>query len=152
MVHLMSCRQSMNRWVVLAMSLLFVFSGATVWAQTKAERTFTAVATDNQAVETEVRNIIFYWEEKVSETAFVPHELRHIPVKRGTATVNVKFDTIKQIEAKPHGDKGLPFLTITLTNGKSAEFVAAMAGSFRGESDFGQVDLPVSSVSKVVFK
>ena len=48
--------------------------------------------------------------------------------------------------------KGLPSLTITLTNGKTGEFTAAMNGSFRGESDFGQVDLPVNSVTKVVLK
>jgi hypothetical protein len=123
-----------------------------VQAEPKTEKTFAAVVTDAQGVETEVKNLIFYWEERVSETAFVPHELKHLPVKRGTATINVKFDTIRQIEARAHGDKGLPSLTIVLTNGKSAEFFAALGGSFRGESDFGQVDIPISSVTKVIFK
>lgn len=72
-----------------------------VLSQTKAERQFQATVTDGQGIETEIKHIMFYWEEKVSDTAFVPHELRHVPVKKGTATVNVKFDSIKQIEVKP---------------------------------------------------
>ncbi|MDI3461433.1 MAG: hypothetical protein OJF50_000254 [Nitrospira sp.] len=147
-------QRNLMNLAVGAVAILLLVSD-TAWAQAKADkadRLLSAVVTDSQGVETEVKNLIFYWEEKVSETAFVPHELKHMPVKRGTATVNVKFDTIKQIEARPHGEKGLPFLTIALTNGKSAEFVAAMNGSFRGESDFGQVDIPVNAVSKVIFK
>ena len=76
-------------------------------AQVKAERVFNAVITDMQGVETDIKNVSFYWEEKISETAFVPHELRQLPVKRGTAMVQVKFDTIKQIDVKPGADKGL---------------------------------------------
>jgi len=121
-------------------------------AQPKAEKAFSAVVTDAQGIDSDVKNILFYWEEKVSETAFVPHELRHVPVKRGTATVNVKFDTIKQIEIKPGPDKGLPSLTITLTNGKTGEFGLAIDGKFKGESDFGEVELPASGLRKVVFK
>lgn len=45
------------------------------------------MAVDAKSVETDVKNVIFYYEEKISETAFVPHELRELPVKRGTATV-----------------------------------------------------------------
>ena len=42
----------------------------------------------------------------MSETSFVPHELRHLPSKRGTATVNIKFDQIKQIDMEePGADK-----------------------------------------------
>lgn len=121
-------------------------------AQQKTDRQFQATATDAQGVETEIKNVLFYWEEKVSETAFVPHELRHVPVKKGSATVNVKFDTIKQIEVKPAADGSLPLLSITLTNGKSGEFALAIKGSFRGESDFGEVDLPVNGLKKVTFK
>jgi hypothetical protein len=118
----------------------------------KPEKTFSATVTDAQGVETEVKNIQFYWEEKVSETAFVPHELKQVPVKRGTATVNVKFDTIKQIDVKPSPDKGLPVFSITLANGKTGEFALAINGSFKGESDFGEVELPASGLKKVVFK
>jgi hypothetical protein len=121
-------------------------------SQTKAERQFHATVTDGQGIETDIKNITFYWEEKVSETAFVPHELRHVPVKKGTATVNVKFDTIKQIEVKPNADSGLPSLAITLTNGKTGEFALAMKGSFRGESDFGEVDLPANGIKAIRFK
>ena len=126
--------------------------GPEPFAQTKAEKSFAAVLTDAQGVETEVRNVVYYWEEKVSETSFIPHELRHLPVKRGAATVQVKFDTIKQVEVKAGADKAHPTLTITLMNGKSGEFVPAITGSFRGESEFGQVDVPLSAVARVLLK
>jgi len=122
------------------------------WAQAKAEKAFTAIVTDAQGVETEVKNALFYWEEKVSETAFVPHEVKEVPVKRGAATVKVKFDTIKQIDVKPAPDGGLPTLSITLTNGKTGEFALAIGGSFRGISDFGDVELPANGLKKIVFK
>lgn len=121
-------------------------------AQTKAEKIFSAVVTDAQGLDSDIRNINFYWEEKVSDTAFVPHELRHVPVKRGTATVNVKFESIKQIDVKPGVDKALPTLTITLTNGKTGEFGLAIDGKFKGESEFGEVELPATGLRKVVFK
>lgn len=122
-------------------------------AQTKGEKSFHAVVTDTQGVETDVKNILFYWEEKVSETAFVPHELKQVPVKRGAATVSVRFEKIKQIEIKPAADKGHnPILTITLTDGKTGEFALATLGSFKGESDFGEVELPTSGLKKIVFK
>lgn len=123
------------------------------WAQTKGEKAFQAVLTDAQGIETDVKNVIFYWEEKISETAFVPHELKQIPVKRGTTTVNVKFDTIKVIDVKPGSDpKALPTLLVTLTNGKTGEFALAIDGKFKGDSDFGEVELPASGLKKVVFK
>jgi hypothetical protein len=125
---------------------------AIVPAADKAEKTFQMVVTDQQGVETELNNGIFYWEEKLSETSFVPHELRHLPAKRGTATVNIKFDQIKQIELKAGVDNTHPAMTITLASGKTGEFVPAVQGSFKGESDFGQVEVPIGSVSKVVFK
>lgn len=137
---------------VITASFLFGSLSNQALAQPKAEKAFSAVVTDAQGIDSDVKNILFYWEEKVSETAFVPHELRHVPVKRGTATVNVKFDTIKQIEIKPGPDKGLPSLTITLTNGKTGEFGLAIDGKFKGESDFGEVELPASGLRKVVFK
>lgn len=124
-----------------------------VWAQAKSEKTFQATLTDAQGVETEVKNVIFYWEEKISETAFVPHELKQIPVKRGTTTVNVKFDTIKVIDVKPGPDaKALPTLLVTLTNGKTGEFALAIDGKFKGDSDFGEVELPASGLKKIAFK
>lgn len=134
---------------LIAVVLLFANHAV---AQGKGEKTFNALITDTQGIDTEVKNVSFYWEEKISETAFVPHELRQLPVKRGTGTIQVKFDTIKQIDVKQNLDKGLPTFAITLTNGKSSEFSAALAGSFRGESDFGQTEIPISTITKIIFK
>jgi hypothetical protein len=118
----------------------------------KGDKAFQAVVTDAQGMETDVKNIVFYWEEKISETAFVPHELKQVPVKRGSSTVNVKFDTIRQIEAKPTQDKGLPTVLITLSSGKTGEFGLALAGSFKGDSDFGEVEFPANGFKKIIFK
>jgi hypothetical protein len=135
---------------LMGLGLLLWTTG--LFAADKAEKTYQLVVTDQQGVETELKNGIFYWEEKMSETSFVPHELRHLPAKRGTATVNIKFDQIKQIELKPGAEKAPPLMTVTLANGKNGEFVPAVQGSFKGESDFGQVEVPIDSISKVVFK
>jgi len=132
-------------------AILLSWTGHAV-AEGKGEKTWNALITDTQGIETEIKNVTFYWEEKISETAFVPHELRQLPVKRGTATVQVKFDTIKQIDVKQGTDKTLPTFSITLANGKSGEFTAALAGSFRGESDFGQTEIPITTITKVIFK
>ena len=145
---------SVITWIVgigLFVGLCIVSPAA--WAQAKGEKTFQAILTDAQGVETEVKNVIFYWEEKISEIAFVPHELKQIPVKRGTTTVNVKFDTIKVIDVKPGSDaKALPTLLVTLTNGKTGEFALAIDGKFKGDSDFGEVELPASGLKKIAFK
>lgn len=125
---------------------------APAWAQTKAEKTFHAVATDAKGIETDVKNVIFYWEEKISETAFVPHELREVPVKRGTATVKIKFESIKQIDLKTAGNGAPPNVSITLNDGKTGDFVLAIAGSFKGQSDFGEVELPAAEIKKLTFK
>lgn len=147
-----------NQWIVrmavygLAGLAVLVSAPIASAVDAKVEKAFTLAVTDAQGVETELKNGIFYWEEKMSETSFVPHELRHLPSKRGTATVNIKFDQIKQIDMKPGADKAAPAMTVTLANGKSGEFVPAVNGSFKGESDFGQVEVPIGSLSKVVFK
>jgi len=145
--------QASARWLwalFLLFSSLVVLTGETR-AEPKAEKTFTAVVTDAQGVDTEIRNLIFYWEEKVSETAFVPHELRHLLVKRGSTTNNIPFDKIRQVETKQAGSEGITML-VTLANGKTGEFVLTIPGSFRGESDFGQAEVPAKSVAKVVIK
>jgi hypothetical protein len=135
--------------VILAMLLT---APAVAAAEPRGDRQFQAVVTDTEGLETELKNAVFYWEEKVSETSFVPHELRHFPVKRGTSTVNVKFETIRQVDVKGQDGQGTPEIVITLTNGKTGEFVPAVKGSLRGESDFGQVDVPIHSISKIIFK
>lgn len=152
----------MNRQTIMGTShgLLFVVSGMVMlcllgtpaWAQPKAEKTFHAVATDAKGIETDVKNLVFYWEEKISETAFVPHELKELPVKRGTATVKIKFENIKQIELKSSGNGAPPNVSITLNDGKTGDFVLAIAGSFKGQSDFGEVELPAAEIKKVTFK
>jgi hypothetical protein len=121
-------------------------------AQPKPEKSFSAVMTDTQGVESEIKNVIFYWEEKISETAFVPHELRHLPVKSGSATVNVKFESIKQVDLRPSSDKSLPAVTITLLNGKSKDFTLAIDGRIKGQDEFGEVEVPASGLKRLVLK
>ena len=133
-------------------ALLLWVPGVSIYAQQNGEKSFHAVATDAKGVETDLKNVLFYWEEKVSETAFIPHELKHLPVKRGTATVNIKFDGIKHIDVKPGGDNAPPLLHITLSNGKTGEFPLAINGNFKGDSDFGSVEVPVHDLKKLEFK
>ena len=121
-------------------------------AETKTGKAFHAVVTDAQGIETDLNNVVFYWEEKVSETSFVPHEVRHLPAKRGTSNVNIKFETIAQIDVKQGPEKGGMTVVVILTNGKKGDFVPAVNGTLRGESDFGQVDVPMSAISKILFK
>ena len=143
----------MIRLTALCTSLTFVaFIASTALAQPKAEKAFSAVLTDVDGIETELNNVIFYWEERVSDTAFIPHELKQVPVKKGNATVHVKFDTIKQIDVKPSEDNKMPQINIALANGKSGDFTLAIAGSFKGHSDFGEMELPASGLRKVVFR
>ena len=137
--------------VVSGMVMLCLFA-APGWAQNKVEKTFHAVASDAKGIETDVKNVIFYWEEKISETAFVPHEMREVPVKRGTATVKIKFENIKQIDLKSSGNGAPPNVSITLNDGKTGDFVLAIAGSFKGQSDFGDVELPAAEIKKLTFK
>jgi hypothetical protein len=137
--------------VLCVLSVLSVI-GSAAWAQNKSEKGFHAVAVDAKGIETEVKNLTFYWEEKISETAFVPHELREVPVKRGTATVKIKFDSIKHIDLKASGNGAPPQVTITLHDGKIGEFLLAIAGSFKGQSDFGEVELPAAELKKLTFK
>jgi hypothetical protein len=128
------------------------FPGLAAHAQHNSEKSFHAVATDAKGVETDLKNVLFYWEEKVSETAFIPHELKHLPVKKGSATINIKFDGIKHLDVKPGVEKALPVLHITLANGKTGEFPLAIDGSFKGESDFGQAEVPIVGLKKLEFK
>ncbi len=45
-----------------------------------------------------------------------------------------------------------PVLTITLTSGKTGEFLLGIAGSLKGELEFGQVELPANGLKEIVFK
>ncbi|ULA62634.1 MAG: conserved exported protein of unknown function [Nitrospira sp.] len=118
----------------------------------KADRQFQATILDSQGVESELKQVRFYWEEKISDTSFIPHEIKEIPVKRGTATITVKFANIRQIEVRSHAGGEPPLLTITLMNGKTGEFALAIPGSIKGQSDFGEVDVPASGIAKLLLK
>jgi hypothetical protein len=63
---------SMSILGLVGLTLILILPSP-VFPQTKADRQFQATVTDGQGIETEIKNIMFYWEEKVSETAFVPH-------------------------------------------------------------------------------
>ena len=138
--------------VAIGCLAVLLLTGHAAWAETKGDKHFQVLTTDTKGIETDVKNFIFYWEEKVSEPAFVTHELREVPVKRGTATVKIKFDQIKHIDLKPSGNGVLPNVTITLNDGKTGEFALATAGSFKGQSDFGEVEIPAAELKKIVFK
>ncbi|GJL56007.1 MAG: hypothetical protein NPIRA02_31390 [Nitrospirales bacterium] len=113
---------------------------------------FTAQTTDASGVEMTLGNARLYWEDQIDETTFVPHEITHVPVKRGTATVNVKFENIKHIDVKPGASaKDTASLTIALQNGKSGEFPLAKNVSLIGDSDFGQIKVPVKDLKTIVF-
>ncbi len=117
------------------------------------KQVFTTSITDSEGVETEVQHTRLYWEEQVSDTSFVPHEVSYVPVKRGASTINVKFTNIKSIEVKGENPKkGQAILHITLKNGKTGAFPVAVDASFIGDSDFGEVKLPMKTVRMVVFK
>lgn len=148
-------RRSMTRHPLCILGILAALlglSGVSALAQQNGQKSFHAVATDAKGVQTDLKNVLFYWEEKVSETSFIPHELKHLPVKRGTATVNIKFDGIKHIDVKAGADKTPPVLHITLSNGKSGEFPLAIDGNFKGDSDFGSVEVPVHDLKTLEFK
>ncbi|MFQ5991577.1 MAG: hypothetical protein ACE5NA_03980 [Nitrospiraceae bacterium] len=138
--------------VAAALAISLASEAHWAWGADQTTRAFSAVVTDAQGVETELKDVLFYWEEKVSETSFVPHEVKQVPVKRGTGTVKVNFATIRQIDVQPSPDGGLPRLTITLTSGKTGEFTLASPGSFKGESDFGEMNVPASGITRIVFK
>lgn len=150
----MSLRHAVCSLILLTAASIVTLSSwavAPTFAQ-NGDKPFHALVTDAKDMQTDLKNVVFYWEEKVSETSFIPHELKHLPVKRGTATVNIKFDGVKHIEVTRGADKAPPSLHITLTSGKTGDFPLAIDGSFKGDSDFGQVDLPVQGLKKLEFK
>jgi len=116
------------------------------------KQTFQAHVVDAEGMETDVSNLRFYYEEEISETAFVPHELTYVPVKRGASTVKIKFDKISQIEVVSDLETGKPLLMITLENGQTGKFPLARHGTFKGESDFGEIELGIRGIKKIVFE
>ena len=127
--------------------------GSAAFADDQGQQTFNAHVTDVEGMETTIENAKLYWEEKLDETSFVPHEIRHVPVKRGKATVKIKFQNIKRIEVTPDSTAtGTPLLTITLTNGKSGEFPVAREVSLIGMSDFGDMKVPFTELKRIEFQ
>ncbi len=149
---MLSRRHLLQSAFAVTAAVAYCWGAPSASAQQNGDKPFHALVTDAKDMQTDLKNVLFYWEEKVSETSFIPHELKHLPVKRGTATVNIKFDGVKQVEVTPGADKAPPTLHITLTNGKTGDFPLAIDKSFKGESDFGQVELPVQGLKKLEFK
>ncbi len=56
---------------LLLLASLVVPAGGEARAEPKAEKVFAAVITDAQGIETEIENVVFYWQEKVNGTSFV---------------------------------------------------------------------------------
>ena len=132
--------------VLLALTIVFP---TCVLAQ---NRTFTAKTTDAEGIQMSVSNARLYWEEKIDETTFVPHEITHVPVKHGAATINVKFQQIAKIQVKPdHPAKGRQALTIKLLNGNSGEFPLAKEVTLIGQSDFGEIRIPMKNLRSLTF-
>ena len=132
--------------VLLALAMVFP---TCVLAQ---NNTFTAKTTDAEGIEMSVSNARLYWEEKIDETTFVPHEITHVPVKHGAATINVKFQRIAKIQVKPdHPAKGRQALTIKLLNGNSGEFPLAKEVTLIGQSDFGEIRIPMKNLRSLTF-
>lgn len=111
---------------------------------------FHATVVDTDGVESQIQNFRFYWEERLDDTSFVPHELHHVPVKNGASTINVQFSTIKEIHISSKGK--ISELTIHLANGKTGKFPLSIEGSFRGDSDFGEANFPASSIRTIILK
>lgn len=134
--------------IVVLLALAMVFPTC-VLAQ---NNTFTAKTTDTEGIQMSVSNARLYWEEKIDETTFVPHEITHVPVKHGAATINVKFQQIAKIQVKPdHPAKGRQALTIKLLNGNSGEFPLAKEVTLIGQSDFGEIRIPMKSLRSMTF-
>ncbi len=107
-------------WVgAVGVLLLSVLSAR---AESTDHQGFHVVTTDDKNIETELQRAVFYYEEKLNETSFIPHELDTLPLKRGAAIVHVKFHTIKQVEFKPGLNEEVPSAIVMLTNGKTGEF------------------------------
>ncbi len=139
------------RTFIVAMGLLLTWTGSAL-AQSQAVKNFHATIVDKEGVETEVTSLVFFWEEKLNEQEVALYELRHLPVKRGAATINVKFESIQSVEFRANEDGGLPILSVTVKSGKTGIFTFAQEGNFRGQSDFGEMVIRPSQLNQIRFK
>ena len=98
----MMCRCSiMGRAIFFVMVVLAACAGVLLVepaAQAADGTTFHAVITDTQGVETDVTDFVFFWEEKVNDNEVALYELRHLPMKRGAATITIKMENIQKIQ------------------------------------------------------
>ena len=140
------------RWGLGVLGLLMLLSPAVVQGADQANQTFEATLTDAEGLETDVTNLVFYWEEQLSETQLALHELKHIPAKRGAVPIKINFDRIGQIEFKPGSTTDRPVLSITLKSGKAGEFTLEIPGSFKGQTEFGDMIAAPTQLTKIVFK
>ncbi len=132
--------------------MLMLLSPAVVQGADQANQTFEATLTDAEGLETDVTNLVFYWEEQLSETQLALHELKHVPAKRGVVPIKITFDRIDQIAFKPGSTTGRPVLSITLKSGQAGEFTLEIPGSFKGQTEFGDMIAAPTQLTKIVFK
>lgn len=93
------------RWFMCCFTLLFLISTNVTYADPKVHKDrehFQALITDADGLQTEVSDIKIYWEEKIDETSFVPHEDRHLLVKRGKATIEIGLKKFRALRYFPN--------------------------------------------------
>lgn len=137
--------------LISLLGLLALVPG-TAAAANPSDKAFKATFTDTGGLDTDVTNLVFYWEEKLSETQLALHELKHVPAKRGTVPIQIKFESIKKIDFATPADKGQTVLSITLKNGKTGDFQLEIPGSFKGQTDFGEMIAKPNHLKRIVFK
>lgn len=138
--------------VLFVVAMLGLGTHPVVAAEVAEDATFDATFIDASGLRTDVTNMVFYWEEKLSETQLALHELRHVPARRGTVPIKIQFSRIKSIEFKSSDGRGDPVLSITLKNGKTGEFNLEIPGSFKGQTEFGEMIASPAQLKKVVIK
>ncbi|MEE8493010.1 MAG: hypothetical protein V3S25_03115 [Nitrospirales bacterium] len=140
------------RWGLGVLGFLMLLGPAIVQGADQANQTFEATLTDAEGLETDVTNLVFYWEEQLSETQLALHELTHVPAKRGAVPIKINFDRIGHIEFKPGRITDRLVLSITLKSGKAGEFTLERPGSFKGQTEFGDMIAAPTQLTKIVFK
>lgn len=146
-------RVTVRTWLWLCVLIPAVVSGgAFASGATAGDKGFEAVFVDASGLETSVTDVVFYWEEQLSETQLALHELTHIPAKRGTVPIQIHFEKIKQVEFKNAANRDDPILSVTLKSGKSGDFSLEIPGSFKGRTDFGEMIAGPTHLRKIVFK
>jgi len=150
----MMCRCSvMGRAILFVMVVLAACAGVLLVkpaAQAADGTTFHAVITDTQGVETDVTDFVFFWEEKVNDNEVALYELRHLPMKRGAATI--KMENIQNIQINPSDNGSGPTFSITVNSGKTGEFSLAQEGYFKGQTDFGELVARPQDVRQILLK